>query len=69
MNDDYNQPQNNFIKNSYRSCHSLMVLEEGRDILWLMIGRDNWWLLARPSIMSRAPAGSKQQNQQSLVHV
>lgn len=52
MTDDYNQPQNNFIKNSYRSCHSLMVLEEGRDILWLMIGRDNWRLQARPSIMS-----------------
>lgn len=52
MDDDYNQPQKNFIKNNYRSCHSVMVLGEGRDILGLMIGRDNWWLQARPSIMS-----------------
>ena len=52
MNDDYNKPQKNFIKDNYRSCHSALVLEEGRDILWLMIGRDNWRLQARPSIMS-----------------
>lgn len=46
-----------------------MVLEDDRDVVWPMIGSDKWQLLARHSIMSRTPAESRQQNQQSLLHV
>lgn len=52
MNDNYNQLQNDFIKSKSWTCHNLTVLEDDRDIVWLMIGRDNWQLQARPSIIS-----------------
>lgn len=42
-----------FTTNNYCNCHNLMVLEGGRDIIWLMIGGDNWKLQARLSIMSK----------------
>ena len=41
-----------------------MVLEDDRDIMWPMIGRDNWQLQARHSFMSEPlqEAGNKINN-------
>lgn len=52
MNGNYNQYSKDFMKNKYGNFHNVMALERDKDIVWLMIGRDNRQLRARNSIMS-----------------
>lgn len=68
MNDDYNQPQKNFIKDN----------SEAATVWWCWQRAEiycGWWLAGitggfRPGLPScQSPAGSRQQNQQSLAHV
>lgn len=41
MNDNYNEPVKECVRNNYWARRNLMALEHGRDVVWLMTGRRN----------------------------